>query len=468
MHTAQAILTSLFITFSSASPLPKDQIEIRQPNILCNSPSLQLFPECWDQLGAPSRIDEFWVNQRANCTAMQKGFGSCFQTYHNINNQNCDTLGPSLCTLPDNLASYEPVDAYIIWNIFALWQWFNSIWMAIENASNNVGPTVGKIVSLLNPPEDHNVAQNELLTALTAALSFLKLPSETGIFLHVLLTPALQQAPLVIKTFFYPVTGNTQSQVNQISDISAALSNVTVEYQKSFTQGLNAIINDKENFKGLAANGGFSTNATSLQVQTDGLFKSLITYIISECFKANGIVITAARDTNPHELQYNGTFKLSQSISCDYYDAYGVCSAWWYNSQTNTAYGFDKVTQGYTNYYAAMQTLFGNGWTTGLDLIQGAVDCANDGGGGPYIDPNTLATRCMSSIQVCYWDMSCRLDAGNDGCEFENCPAQSTFPASCGGNTAYGGSWDYTAKLPAAYLGPWLTRANGDEYHTCR
>ncbi len=467
MHTVRAVLASLFIIYSSASPLPKDQVEIRQPNILCNSPELQLFPECWDQLGAPSRIDEFWVNQQANCTAIGKGFGSCFQTWHNINNQNCDTLGPSLCTLPDNLASYEPVDAYIIWSIFALAQWFNSIWMAIENASNNVGPTIGQIVELLNPPEKKNVVMNEILTSLTAALGFLQIPSKAGLFLHAVLRPVLQQAPLVVKTFFFPITGDVQSQVTQINDISGALSKLVVEYQKSFAQGLNTILSDKDSFKALAAEGGFSTNATGLQVQTDGLFNSLTTYIISECFKANGIVITAARDTNPHELQYNGTYELSQSISCDYYDEYGICSAWWYNPQNNVAYGFTKYSQGYTNYYDAMRTLFGNGWTTGTDLIMGAVECQKAGGGAPRIDSDTLASKCMSSIEVCYYDMGCRLNAGNDGCEFENCPVQGNFPGNCG-SSAWGSSHLYSARLPAAYLGPWLTRARGSMYKTCR
>ena len=51
-------------------------------------------------------------------------------------------------------------------------------------------------------------------------------------------------------------------------------------------------------------------------------------FIIASCLSQNKIIITLARDMDPHPLTINGSITPDSLVSCDYYDDYGVCSAW--------------------------------------------------------------------------------------------------------------------------------------------
>ena len=71
---------------------------------------------------------------------MGASFVSCYQQSVGIPQQACDTIGPDQCDFPLSFAreGYTPQQAYALYAIFGIWQWFNSLYMGILNADVSV------------------------------------------------------------------------------------------------------------------------------------------------------------------------------------------------------------------------------------------------------------------------------------------------------------------------------------------
>jgi hypothetical protein len=431
----------------------------------CNDLKQNLTVPCWNQLNMSSYLEDWWHTNGPACTQQNAGFVSCYQQMAGVEQQQCDTTGPSMCDFPTSFANYTAQQANTLYTIFAIWQWFESIYEGIESADMSATGPVGKIVKAINPEIPEKQPLGDLLQALTAMTPLLVLPASFGKAVTSLAETAMRQSPGVLKQL--NPTGTLDSEVVQINDLYDGLGTIKTTYQQNVSTALAMVQQNFETFNNLAANGSFIAPRSSLQADTRNLTAALETYIVSQCLTANNIVVTLARDTSPYVLANNGSMTTPNLISCASYDQYGVCSAWSYDPGTNTAYALANMAHPATNYYDLMQAIFSEGWTTGADLFLGAkarADYVAAGGGSnsPALDPNPLVPRCLSNIQVCVWDKSCELTDQN--CEFtgeygtEICKPQEQYLGDgCGGD---GGVT--TVKVPAAYLGKLDTMTDND------
>lgn len=404
-------------------------------------------------------LTEWWQTNQVACGGATTNFVSCYQQSVGVIEQQCDTTGPNMCNYPENFTGYTPQQAYTLYTIFAIWQWFESIYEAIENADLSAGGPVGKIVKTINPEVHERQSLGDFLQALTAFAPLLTLPSEFGKIIRSVTETAMRQSPGVLKQL--NPTGTLDSEIIQISDIYDGLSIIKTTYQQNISNALALVQQDFTAFNLFAANGSFIAPRASLEAETTNLTAGLETYIVSSCLTASNIVITLARETNPQELASNGSMTTTNLIQCDSYDQYGVCSAWWYDPDTNAAYALSSLRKMETNYHDLMETIFSNGWTTGAGLFLGAKACADyvavhGGASDPMLDPVTLIPRCISNVQVCVWDQSCA--ASDKGCEFTGeygwklCKPEYGYEEDdCGGNGTP------SEIVPAAYLGPLTT-----------
>ncbi|KAI9810604.1 MAG: hypothetical protein M1827_006166 [Pycnora praestabilis] len=410
---------------------------------------------CWDELNITQQLEEWWQVYETNCTQMAMGFASCYQQIAGVEQQQCSDTGPDMCDFPTDLDAYTPLQAYTLYTIFSIWQWFDSIWGAIDSADMTANGPVGQIVKLINPEASHQNVLGDFLQALSALTPLLKVPSEITAVSNTIET-ILRQTPGVVKQLF--PSGTLDSEVVQINNIYNGLSVVKSTYQSNISDALSTIQNNFDYFQAWAANGTFVAPRSSIEAQTVNLTRTLETFIIAQCLEANNIIITLSRETNPLELAHNGSLTTPDLVSCDSYNEYGVCDAWWYDPSTNAAFSLNNLGNEEKNYYDLMNTLFSNGWTTGSDLFLGAKACAdyqavNGGANTPTIDTGSLLPRCISNVQVCVYDQSCGI--GDTTCEFTNEYAGCTKVQKDYSDTSCGVSDDVVSEaLPASYLGP--------------
>ncbi|MCJ1458352.1 hypothetical protein MMC28_008724 [Mycoblastus sanguinarius] len=407
----------------------------------------------------------WWQANEPECTQQNATFVSCYQQMAGWEQEQCDQTGPNMCDYPKDFTGYTPQEAYTLYAIFAIWQWFESIYEAIENADMSATGPIGKIVKTINPEVPTTQPLSDFLQALTAFAPLLTLPADASKALRSITETAMRQSPGVLKQL--NPTGTLDSEIVQISDIYNGLGIIKTTYQQNISTALALVQQNFTTFSIFAANGSFIAPRASLQADTQNLTAALETYVVAQCLAGSNIVITLARDTNPQALASNGSMTTKDLISCDSYDQYGVCSAWWYDPGTNAAFGLLSLSNPQKNYYDLMQTLFSSGWTTGADLFLGAKACAdyvavNGGNRNSALDPVTLVPRCISNTQVCVWDDSCNIE--DSRCEFTSeyggknlCkPTKDYLDDNCGGNGIS------SVMVPASYLGPLDTTQQSD------
>ncbi|KAI9814799.1 MAG: hypothetical protein M1827_003065 [Pycnora praestabilis] len=456
-------LSSLaFTVVSSAAISEVGRIEARQNvTVDCSNTDQTLQTECWDGLDVSSYLQTWYQANSSICNNRQLGFAVCYLELNGVyNQQSCNITGQDLCDLPTNLTKYTAEEAYVIFSIHAINQWFNSIQTAVYQADiTSTGP-IGTIVELLDPPKSQNKGLSEFLVALGASVGSIRFPGALiGLSKEasIGLTPVMQQTPGLLK-YLYPL-GTLSSQVTQISEIQNHLSTLITTMAQNINNALAGALNDPSIFYNITLHGNFIAPPSSLIAQTENITGTLQTFVISECMQANNIFLSLAEYTNPQQWVTNGTLAEQSYIDCASYNEYGVCSAWWYDTEQNNAYGLDDGNSMTQNYFAMMNTLFSN-WTTGEELLRASKECADYvfAGGEPYpsIDPQTLEVRCIGNLPLCVYDQQCKA-SGNPSCLWTD-----DYPASncTGRNSDYGhygcngneNDWS----VSSTYLGPLL------------
>ncbi|KAL8805314.1 MAG: hypothetical protein Q9223_005295 [Gallowayella weberi] len=117
----------------------------------CEDLSWNLRQECWDILDVPKWLTQWWETNEETCHAHNASFASCFQQKVGVQQQQCDTIGDALCSFPTNITAFSPEEAYVLYSIFGIWQWYFSIYQGIGNANLGAQGPVGKIVEAINP-----------------------------------------------------------------------------------------------------------------------------------------------------------------------------------------------------------------------------------------------------------------------------------------------------------------------------
>ena len=206
-------------TFPIASPLQSLFLDTLARD--CKNLKQNLTQTCWDELGMADYLNDWWQANQAACGA-DTSFVSCYQQSVGVEQQQCESTGPNMCDYPENFSGYTPQQAYTLYSIFAIWQWFESIYEAIESADLSAGGPIGKIVKAINPEVKQEQSLGDFLQALTALTPLLAMPAKLGKAVTSVIETAMRQSPGVLKQL--NPTGTLDSEIVQISDIYDGLS----------------------------------------------------------------------------------------------------------------------------------------------------------------------------------------------------------------------------------------------------
>ena len=218
-------ITNAYVIPSSSSLYTQSNSSVRNS---CEYLRQNLTQPCWNQLNVMEYLVRWWEIHEPDCTARNTGFATCYQQLIGMEQQQCAHTGPSMCDFPDDLSSYAPQEAYVLYTIFAIWQWFQSLHEAIENADVSVQGPVGQIIRAINPVKPSTQALGSFLQALTAITPVIAIPASIGEMsiktLARTIETALRQSPGVMKQL--NPSGTLNSEYDQQNDIYNVLSNI--------------------------------------------------------------------------------------------------------------------------------------------------------------------------------------------------------------------------------------------------
>ena len=218
-------------------------------------------------------------------------------------------------------------------------------------------------------------------------------------------------------------------------------------------------------FLAFANQSKFSEDTPGLEEENDFLWYTFNTYIISVALNKNNIFGALSDNTDPKALATNGT-KLNYDLGgCKNNSSNHICDAWWYNNETNSAYGLDNFGEMNHAYGDLLKTLLGE-YTTGGLIFDSARHCDSLHNFNKSlklgIDVNGPNTTCISKLKIVSWDMDC-VDLNDAGyrCEFAEkdiAPQNNFLSDSGGGSSLYSSAGETIYSVPNAYLGPLLTQ----------
>ncbi len=479
-----SLLSSLPFLFSlvTSSPTPQSTLPVGYD---CSKRDQSLRPECWDVLNVSQHLVD-WANENTDCIPTPYGldpagyndqsgsFWKCFldrvkpvtpdpQGDTRLYNYECATLGSGRCFGFAKLTAFSPQDQFIIQTIFNIFAWFNSIYDAVGDSQVGVMGDLGSIVQLYNPPEKESLFVSAMVVAVGAAIGSLPLPIGGARLSKFLFTPSMQQFPGVLKYAFPP--GTVDSRVSQANVLNEQLNWLVTATQDNLRVALQQAMNKWDVFEVLSRGAAFFGTPSDSLDQRKNITVTLNTFVISNLLKVNGIYLTLALNTNVKEMADNGTAKYSEYLTCQEYDQFGVCNAWWYDALEGNTYGLQNINKVTENYHDRMVETFSKGWTTPEMLFRGAKKCADyvfaGGDAGALIDPNGIEPRCLSTLDLCVW---------NQTCYATNCLMSNDYPWSdCPAKNLKQSTWlcnrQYGMFIPPAYLGPILQR---EKIFVCR
>ncbi|KAI9768545.1 MAG: hypothetical protein M1835_006841 [Candelina submexicana] len=427
---------------------------------------------CWNKLSVGDYVKKWWTVNQGICQQRDLLFVPCFMNQAFGGSEiidHCDKIGEALAGSEGQKAcplfaadtkgklhvkaleaySKTPQDAYILYHIAAQWSWFQSISDALTATkfANGIEPLLRLFGNFSNPRR--SVQYNSLLSSITAGVLDLKLPSGAGNFSSI-----LKRSPGNIRVFStrYTPAGLTGQGISGIDDslwldgTKGSVEELAPRYISQLNDALGNITNSLTLFNDFSADGAFIADADSLVATTDFLLQKFYTWLTSYILNTKLINISVARDTDPYTFHKYGHDSAAR-VDCDYYEAGGICSAWWHDNSTNATYGLDSTEAGTSshNYYAAMKQLFAN-YTTGELLFAGADACNRTGKKHDIILNDTTGTvDCISATNVISFNDTC----ADVDCEFST------------GASVSQSDWGAHKCFPPSYLGS-LRSTHGD------
>ncbi|KAI3391917.1 hypothetical protein diail_6619 [Diaporthe ilicicola] len=419
-------------------------------NLDCTpSSTAGLQPDCWAQLGVSQYIKD-WLE--ANGTAADcdnLGFAQCYLQYNGYSGRTCNLLTRGTCdsfeTTGPEAAYYSSQQFYTLWNIYAVYQFFNQFSEALSNGASLAGQTIDDIVATVSPPTDASSPSTLLWTAIS------------GGFWLLAATPlgpasALLNTGLAVVTgmsgfFMDSISGSSTARFILLGDIGSELATLVTEYQTSLEGALKELQGNSTLFLAAAEPGGFSTRAvTSLNTQSVDIFHDLQLYILSEALKGNNIV--SAKSTGVIAMDVAAS---TGAIDCPSLSAAGNCYQFWVDEDAGNTYALHNTgdwsfDDGSTD---VLNKIVDSGWAN-LSEIFRVEDCQDK---EPGFDGTKVS--CLATHKYCEWDYASQTDGKWN--QWTNCDADSKWGYQCS-------SFSTIYLIPSSYLGPVLS----DDTRYCR
>ena len=442
----------------------------------CTNIAAHQLQACWQILNVTGFITDWTAFNQNACNEESMGFADCFLYLELGGGANCSSFtGRSQCPVPDTRDFVGKHNAaqvyYVAFNIWNIQNWFFTYWVALDGANGLTTDNVGAICRLLNLPLPKPFPLLEVLAVMAFALGLIS-PSGWGAEIPVLgektrnaltaiqvpgeyLLRGVQGSPTLARNLL--TTGDlTQTEV-QITQIESGIAMIVSQLQLNIQSAIVGVMGNFTLFMDFVSDGFFSTQIEDLNTVQQNITKALQTYVVSQALQDDNVIITRAVDTDVHALATNGT-NLAYDIGCTQgYDQWGMCNAWWYDSENNISYGLESWKDSSLNYTKVLEDLFNQGIITPDLLFRGSQVCADASGSNQGNAPGTsLSTsigvwnaECVSNMKICTWD----LGTFSQQHEYTDCPYESDFALeSCGD-----GEDGDQAKVPINYIGPWLT-----------
>ncbi|KAH7041504.1 uncharacterized protein B0I36DRAFT_312941 [Microdochium trichocladiopsis] len=435
------LVICFLLSLADASPL------VRRQNVDCapDSPT-GLKAECWESLGVDKFIQDWMAANATAADCGNLGFAQCYLQFNGLTTLTCDLITSSTCPPPSSSVEYSSNQHfYVLWNIYAVYQFFNQYSQAMSNGVGLAGQTVGKIVSAVAPPVEANEPESALLGVLTSTIGIVStfagvIPGGAGTAVN-LIAGGISQALEFNKGVSDALLKQTANdRFIQLGDISASLAELVADYQLNLLDAVSKIQRDDATFRAACSTGGFSQRiTTSLTIQSNELYRQLQLFVLSSTLRANGIV--SAKSTGLSALQ---VATETDQISCTALSPGGFCNQWWIDNEGNT-YSFHNPGDTANTHVALTAMIVDEGWAT-LDQVFKVEACA---GQKTAFDPATLGLGCIATHGFCEWNYQPDLAQTRAQPQFKNCDNDPNWGTLCS-------SFEERILIPESYLGPIL------------
>ncbi|GJC81558.1 hypothetical protein ColLi_04396 [Colletotrichum liriopes] len=411
------------------------------------SSSTGLKAECWTQLNVSDYITKWLAENGTKADCNNLGFAQCFLAFNGYGGRTCDTLTRDTCegfeTIGSDATYQSPQQFYTLWNIYAIYQFFNQFSEALWNGHSLASDTIGDIVATISPSTDPEVPSTLLWTAISGGFWLAAASGVNPILAEIATGMAVVTG--MSSFFMTSVAGSSNARFVTLGQVGSNLAELVIEYQDSLQDALKELQSNSTLFLAATKPGGFSQRAvTSLNLEATSLYHDLQLYIISLAFKANGIVST--RSTGVNALEYAP--KTNGAISCPGLGPAGNCYQWWIDPGTGNTYALHNPKDYDNNYVDVLNKIHDKGWAN-LSEIFMVEDCA---GKDPSFDGKAKVT-CLASHGYCeynYADQDTVTKSRTANKQFTNCDNDKEWGTLC--DWMNGG-----LVLPESYLGPLLT-----------
>lgn len=422
-----------------------------------NSPT-GIQAQCYIDLDIPSYINA-WVaanGSAAGCDVL--GFAQCYLQFNGYTGLTCDDITSNTCPpfpTADPSDYDSPQQFYTLWNIYTVYQLFNSWSTALFDGSSLAGNTIDAIVAAVSPPTDANTSHSIIPSLIASSLTFLAsflvfaplaLPAAaaaTAVTSFVVGNVAVSFSMTAALMGYFAGGGSSDARFITLAAVGSSLSDIVIEFQQSLAAGIAEIQGNHTIFLSLTADGHLSTRLKSGTIaQTVDLFRNLQLYILSASLSANGIVVAKSTGVNALDLaaQY-GTF------DCPGLGPAGNCYQYWVDQEAGNTYALHNPHKWEGNdYTATLDAIYAGGWANLSEIFE-IESCQN---AAPAFDPATLSMSCLASHKLCEYEYQSTIVAARQANkQWKNCDNDEDWGTLCG-------TFSSGLEVPDSYLGPLL------------
>ncbi|KAH9843461.1 hypothetical protein Tdes44962_MAKER07358 [Teratosphaeria destructans] len=420
--------------------------------------------ECWDYLNMTGYIREWVAENGTEAGVADKGFAQAYLSWSGYTGQTCNLITSETCTSPETKDTeyMNHQQFYVLWNIYAVHQFFNQYTAALTSSLPIAASRLGKIVDLVAPDVEHNTAAHHWWEVMTLLLFYLTIfvgPTSwmisevANIAAAAILNGvwAARATPSLAK-IYQGYTQTAQTRFYNLANIENDLGDMVSAQQKRISDEVRAAQDDVDSFLALTSPGGFSERVTvDVTDQSASLYKAMELFTLTEAMKANGVVIAKSPNTDPRYFD-----AVRKQIKCPGFGPAGNCYNFWYDTATNATYAFHNPRSAVQNYTELINFIWDNKIVEDMAEIFKVEDCS---GKEPSLDKGATAVKCAMNAKVCEYDYPKYPDDFDETTlqyavanQFRNCGKDTSWGRHCDG-------WLLTGEkfhLPFSYLGPLL------------
>ncbi|KAF2768569.1 hypothetical protein EJ03DRAFT_328221 [Teratosphaeria nubilosa] len=397
-------------------------------------------------------INEWVAENGTKAGIEEQGFAQAYLAWSHKGEKTCNLITSDTCDAPPADGQYQNAQQfYTLYNIFAVYQFFNQFSQALTSSQSLASSKLGQIVDKVAPPVEHVVGTATWYTAFGTALfytGFVTAPlafagPEVAVAAALIvngLWSARATPPLGYAKKSY--TQTAEDRFTALANIGADLADLTAAYLKQVLEEVKTMQDAPEAFIALCSPGGFSQRVTiPLTDQSLNLSSTLEYFVFGEALTASGIVITKSPGIDPRTVP---------KIDCKELSPKGNCGNFYYHNGNTYSFHDPKFSRDFT---PLINFILDEGFVTDLANVFALEDCQ---GKGPTLDvkPPDWKQTCLMSTKICDYFYDTESEAQRLK-QFFNCPNDKKFLTSCGSIFTYN---HYT--LPLSYLGPQLVKSD--------